>query len=148
MEVILIKDVVNVGKEGEIVKVKDGFARNFLMPQNMAVIATTDALKTNLARAEKRKKAEDKIQKEMQALSDKISQATLTITADVGEEGKLFGSVTGADIAKEIKKALSLDIDKRKVHLDLPIRTAGEHKIKIRLYPDIQPVLTLVVKAK
>jgi large subunit ribosomal protein L9 len=148
MELILLQDVVNVGKEGDVVKVRDGHGRNFLMPQNLAVLATPDALKTNKARAAKRQAAEEKIKKEMEALGQKIGASSLVIKADVGEEGKLFGSVTTTEIAKEIKAQLGIDVDRRKVHMDNPIKVAGEHKIKIKLYPEIHPVLTVTVKAK
>ncbi len=148
MEVILIKDVVNLGKEGDVTKVRDGYARNFLFPQNIAIPATDQALTANKARAEKRRKNEEKIAKEMQAVADKLSGSAIVIRADVGEEGKLFGSVTATEIAKEIKGQLGIEVDRRKVELEEPIKMAGEYKVKVRLYPGIQPLVSVNVSSK
>jgi len=144
MKVILKSDVKNVGKMGEIVKVADGYARNYLVPRGLAVVASTKNIKE--IEHEKRiinEKAK-KILNSAQEISDKISQMTLIIKAKVGEEGKLFGSVTTMDIAELLKKE-GIEIDKKKISIDEPIKREGTYTVHVKVHPDITTNITVQV---
>ncbi|OGR01138.1 MAG: 50S ribosomal protein L9 [Deltaproteobacteria bacterium RIFOXYD12_FULL_50_9] len=132
MQLILKETVETLGQEGDIVKVKPGFGRNYLIPQQKAVMAT----KSNLAILEQEKAAiQAKIQKnqeETEALAKAISRLTVVIEQRVGEDDKLFGSVTAADIAEKIQE-LGVDIDRKKIVLPEPIKTLGERNVTIKI---------------
>lgn len=144
MEVILKEDVANVGKIGEVVRVRDGYARNYLLPRGLVLIAN----KKNLKTFEHQKKIvadqKQKIVRRAQALSEQIAAVSLVIPMKVGEEGRLFGSVTNMQIEKALK-AQGLDVDRRKIHLEAPIRNIGEYEVPIRLSADVTVALKLSV---
>ena len=146
MEVILKKDVKGTGKAGDIVNVSDGFARNRLIPSGDAVEAT-EANKRMIARqAAKREEqlAQDKEEAEKQAR--KLSGNQIVIKTKVGENGKLFGSITSMDIAEAIKEQTGDEIDKRKIELDKPIKETGVHEVEVRLFPDVTAKIELRVE--
>lgn len=132
MEIILREDVPNVGTTGDIVKVKPGFARNYLLPRGLAVLA--DGRSRGLLEHQKRVMAEKRERDQRQAtvLAERISAQRVVITARAGEEGKLFGSVTNQDIERALA-ALGFEIDRRRIRLDEPIKSLGEHEVLIRL---------------
>ena len=145
MKVILLQEIKGQGGEGDVVEVKRGYAVNFLFPQKLAIEATKGNLKQlelrkhNIAKRETdRLDSADKIQA---ALADKV----LTIPARVGEEGQLFGSVTTQQIAEKLFEDLGLEIDRKKIDLRDPIKTAGEHEVTVTVYRDIKAVLTVNV---
>jgi large subunit ribosomal protein L9 len=144
MEVILKEDIVNVGKIGEVVRVRDGYARNFLLPRGLVLIAN----KKNLKTFEHHKKIvgdqKQKVVRNAQAVGDQLAAVSLVIPMKVGEEGKLFGSVTNMQIEKALK-AKGLTVDRRKIHLDAPIKNAGDHEVLIRLSADLTVPLKLSV---
>ncbi len=147
MKVILKSDVDALGKTGELVEVKNGYARNFLIPQDMAVEATTKNVR--VLEHQKRLIADRlrKEQKEFEAFAKRINEASITIPVQVGEEGKLFGSVTNKDIAEALAKE-GIEVDKRKIRLEDPIKEVGLFTIPIALHHDITAHLKLyVVKA-
>src|SRR5512147_2351051 len=136
MQVILREDVDNLGKIGDLVKVKPGYARNFLVPSKKAIEATPKNLK---AMEHAKKMVADrvrKLKKEAAADAENIKALSLTIKAKVGEEGKLFGSVTSMDIA-EAAKAQGAEIDKRKIVLEEPIKRLGDYTVTVKLHADI-----------
>jgi len=136
MQVILREDIDNLGKIGDLVKVADGYARNFLVPGKKAIEATPDNLR---AMDHAKKMVSDrlrKLKKEAAAEADQIKGLTVTIKAKVGEEGKLFGSVTSMDIA-EAAKARGVNIEKRKIVLDEPIKRVGEFTVTVKLHADV-----------
>ena len=137
MEVILKKDVKGTGKEGQIVKVSDGFARNKLIPQGLAVEAT-EANKRAIAR-EKAKIAEKLAQDraEAEAFAAKLKGQGVVIKTKVGDNGKLFGSITSMDIAQAILEQTGNDIDRKKIILDKPIKETGVTEVEIKLFQDI-----------
>ncbi len=147
MKVILTKDIDNIGRERDVKDVSDGYARNFLFPQKLAIIASDTALK-DLENSKTRfdKKIEQKLG-EMKKLAGKIADCKVSICADAGEEGKLFGSVTNADIAQELGKS-GIEIDRKKIVLSNPIRTVGEHVVKVKVFRDVEADLTVSVTAK
>jgi large subunit ribosomal protein L9 len=146
MKVLLIETVDDLGSAGEVKKVAEGYARNFLIPRGLAVPATEGALK----QAELRRQAEAGRQKreEMKAesLARTLSQVTLTLRAKAGEKDKLYGSITNADIAQALERETGQVIDKRKIELEEPIRELGSYRVPIKLLPDIAPQITVVVE--
>ena len=147
MKVILKEDVRNIGTMGQIVDVADGFARNFLVPKGLAVDANVKNIRA-LEHAKKtiQEKAK-KIRGQAQDLSDKIANMTIVIKAKSGEEGKLFGSVTSMDIAEQLKNE-GIDIDKKKIIIEEPIKRLGSHNISIKLHSDVATQVTLQVVAE
>ena len=132
MKVILIQDVQNLGSAGDIVEVAKGYGRNFLIPRNLAVVAST----RNIKKLEHQKNmVEAKVRKESEksgSLLEKVDGQEVIVRANVGEEGKLFGSVTSADIAEELGK-LGFAIDRKQIVLDSAIKSIGEHRMKVRV---------------
>jgi large subunit ribosomal protein L9 len=146
MEVILIQDVKNLGEKGKLVKVNDGYARNFLLPKGLAVEATAGEkrqLKTEQEAMARRKEREEK---EASKQFKKIDGATITLTAKSGEGGRLFGSVTAADVTEALNKQFKLKVDRRKVELGESIKTIGTHGAVVRLYPGMAARITVEVK--
>lgn len=137
MEVILKQDVKGSGKAGEIVKVSDGYAINKLIPAGLAVEAT-EANKRAIAR-EKAKAAEQYAQDKEAAedIRKKLTADTVIVKTKVGEEGRLFGSITSMDIANAIKAQTGIDVDKRKIMLDKPIKETGNYEVDVKLFPEI-----------
>lgn len=148
MEVILLEDVKNVGKKGDVVKVNDGYARNVLIKQKKGVEATGK----NLNDLKLKKANDDKIAAENLAaakeLGKKIEEAEITIAIKVGEGGKSFGSVSSKEIAEEVKAQLSYDVDKKKVQLKDAIKNVGIHEVKIKLHPQVTTTLKVNVVGK
>ena len=136
MKVILIADVEAIGKRGEIKEVKDGFARNFLFPKKFAIEATQGNLKVWGQQKHAIKKKEDKERTEAVSLADKLHGAICIIPVKVGEEDKLFGSVTSQNISDSLAK-LGFEILKRDIELDSPIKTLGVHEVPVRLHHDV-----------
>jgi large subunit ribosomal protein L9 len=145
VKVILTQDVPKLGQAGTVQDVANGYARNYLIPQGMANIATRGSIK----QVEERQAAEAKRiarqEEELRGLSERIQGMRIEIEARVGEQGRLYGSVTGPDIADRLSAALGEEIDRRKVDLSEPIRTVGEHQITIRLVGRLTPVVTVAV---
>ena len=145
MEVILREDVEKVGARGAVVKVADGYARNFLLPKRLAV-AATDANKKIVEQEREaylRREAKDKTESE--DLSKLLTGLTLTFKHKVGENNHLFGSVTAKDIADALE-AQKYHVERRKVQLDEPIRTVGEHEVTVRLHRDVTTQIKVVVE--
>ena len=145
MEVLLKQDVHNIGMAGEVHKVADGYGRNFLLPQGLAVVASPGMLKQAIGWRKKAEARRAELRAEYEALAAKIEGVRLTFTARAGETGKLYGSITTSQIADDLNEALGTDIDRRKVGIE-PLRQLGEHKIVVRLSGDFQPELTVVIE--
>ncbi len=147
MQVILREDIDNLGKIGDLVKVSDGYARNFLVPNKKAIEATP---KNVHAMDHAKKMVSDRVRrlkKEAAADADRIKALAITIKAKSGEEGKLFGSVTSMDIA-EAMKAQGVTIDKRKIVLDEPIKRLGDFTVTVKLHADVTADFKLSVIAE
>jgi large subunit ribosomal protein L9 len=136
MKILLKQDVKGIGKKGQILEVKEGYARNFLIPNGLGVEATGGALKQaqESQKVVERQKAKEK--EEAEALAVKIKGLTLTLRHKAGEEGRLFGSITSHEIAEALK-GQSLDIDKKRIVMEEPIRLLGEHSVKVKLHPEV-----------
>jgi large subunit ribosomal protein L9 len=146
MQVVLIQDVDGVGFRGQVVNVSPGYARNFLVPQRLALVASKSTLNVakEINRAAERKEAS--IRTEAEGKAQKLDGVSLTITANAGEEGKLFGSVTAADIVEVLNREVDgLTFDKRDVLLREPIKAVGKFHVKIRVFRDIQPAIEVKV---
>ena len=144
MEVILREDVKSLGKAGALVRVKPGYARNFLLPHGLAYEATEGNKKRLAAESKARdaRASEDRNNAEAQAA--RLASVALTIQGKAGEGDRLFGSITAQDIADELAKA-GHPVDKRKIELDHPIKTLGEHTVSIRLHADIHASVRVTV---
>lgn len=146
MKVILKKQVKNVGRAGDVVDVSDGFAKNFLFKQNLAVPANAENVNINNLQKKSEAKAKAEAKAEAGRLAEVLKNTTVTIKASIGKNGTLFGSVTNKEISEELAK-LGIEIDKKKIVLDQPIKTLGKHKVVCKLYPEIQAVLQVEVEA-
>ena len=147
MEVILRQAVDSLGKPGDVVKVSNGYARNFLLPRGVAFEATPGNLKRIQQERDRLDAAENERRGAAQVIAEKLEQVQLTFSARVGEEGKLFGSVTSADIAQQLE-AQGFHIEKRQIDLHEPIKALGVYRIPIRLHADVKPeVRVWVIKA-
>ena len=133
MKVILQQDVKGQGKKGQMVEVSEGYARNFLLPRKLAIVATTDAINTmNLK--EKARKAEEARQKaEAEATAEKLKECQVKLTAKAGNGGRLFGAVTTKEISEGLKAQFNIDIPKQKLVLDEPIKAFGSYQVKAKL---------------
>ena len=144
MELILRDDIEKLGRRGEVVNVAAGYARNYLLPRGLAM-AVTDA---NKAQIEKEKRAWEarmaKEKEEFESLAERIAELRFVAPRKVGENDLLYGSVTSADVG-DFLQAKGIEIDKRRVLLDEPIKHLGEHEVKIRLHPEVQANLKLLV---
>jgi len=147
MQVILKEDVHNLGSAGEVVNVRDGYGRNFLIPQGKAALATAG----NVAAIEHQKKLiaakNAKLAKDAGAMKDRLASLEVTIERQVGEEDKLFGSVTGRDIAEALK-AKGVELDHKKLHIAEPIKTLGEHSVEVKLGQGVTGTIKVKVAAK
>jgi large subunit ribosomal protein L9 len=132
MKVILQKDIPSLGDAGDIREVAEGFARNYLLPKKLVIVANESSKKAIDHQKKLIRIKKDKRKKTSEQLAASMSDIELTISAKVGEEGKLFGSITSMDIAKQLKEK-GFDVDKRKILLDNPIKSEGEFKIAIKL---------------
>jgi large subunit ribosomal protein L9 len=147
MKVILREDIETLGRAGDVVKVADGYGRNYLIPRSLAVLADTRNLK---ALEHERKVIEaraKKARKSAEAQAERISAVALVIPAKAGEEGKLFGSVTSRDVAEALAKA-GVEVDRRLVLLDEPIKQVGEYKVRVKVATDIVPEVSVSVVAE
>jgi large subunit ribosomal protein L9 len=149
MKVILQKPVDKLGDPGDVAEVADGYARNYLIPRGLAIRANKGAVKhvDSLKRAHVSRLSKQK--GEYEALASRlIAAGALTITARAGDEGKLFGSVTAADIVEAASAQTGVTIDRKDVHLDEPIRSVGTHEVRVKLFFEVEPVLTVEVVAQ
>lgn len=149
-EVILTEKIASLGAEADIVKVKRGYARNFLVPQGKALEVTTATLKRLNGLKAKRAAREAQEQNEADELSRRIAKLKITMELETGETGKAFGSITATDIADRLKKELGakVEIDRHWIHLEKPIKETGEHEILVKLHADVTAKLSISVKAK
>ncbi|MBA4602885.1 50S ribosomal protein L9 [Thermoactinomyces mirandus] len=141
MKIILLKDIKGTGKKGEIKEVAEGYARNYLIPRKMAVAATegnVKALKEQKKREAKRKVQE---QKEAEALARKLSDLKVVLSVKAGKGGRLFGSITSKQISQTLKKNHQLNVDKKKIQLNEPIRSLGVTKVPVKLHPEVTATL-------
>lgn len=145
MEVILLEDVKALGKKGQIVKINDGYARNFVLPKKLGVEATSKNLNDlKLQKANEEKLAKERLE-DAKELAKKVEEKPVVLSIKSGEGGRTFGSISTKEIAAAAKSQLGLDIDKKKMVLDEPIKVLGSHIIKVRLHKEVTANLTVKV---
>ncbi len=149
MKVILQKDVKGKGKKGQMIDVAEGYARNFLLPQKLAIIATADAMNTMNLQAKAKAKADAEAKAAAQAIAEKLKSCQVKIAAKGGNGGKLFGAVTGKEIAAALKEQHAMEVDSKKLVLAEPIKSFGSYEVKAKLGYEISgTVYVLVVEEK
>ena len=145
MKVILLKDVPKLGETGSIQTVKDGYARNYLIPQGLAEVATPGRLKNAQQRLAAQERRLAKEEEAKRSVADRIEGTRIHLTARVGEQGRLYGSITPQDIAEKLSETVGEPIDRRQVVLEEPIRTVGEHEVTIHVVGRLRPTVQVVV---
>jgi large subunit ribosomal protein L9 len=144
-KLILTHEVTGLGEPGDIVEVKDGYARNYLMPRGLATLWTKGAEKNVSSIRKARKAREVATLEDARAVRDSLGARIVTVTAKAGTGGRLFGAVTTTEIAEAAKAAGAPAIDKRKIEIAHPIKSVGEHKVTVRLHPEVVATITVAV---
>jgi len=148
MQIILREDVANLGKAGEVVSVRDGYGRNFLIPYGKAVLASAK----NIRELEHQRRViaahQAKVRASAEAVAAKLSGLQITIARKVGEQDKLYGSVTNKDIAEELSSKFGVSIDRHTIHLDEPIKALGSFSVAVKLHSDVSAQVALTVVAE
>jgi large subunit ribosomal protein L9 len=147
MKVILRDDVKDLGRAGDTVSVAEGYGRNYLLPKKLAVVANSPNLKRLAQEVTGKKGRERRVQRDAQYLADKMAAQPVVISTNVGEGGKLFGSVTSADIEQALAQ-LHFEVDKRKIELEEPIKAVGTYTVAVKVHADITAQLTVLVQDK
>lgn len=148
MEVILLQDVKGLGKTGEIKRVADGYARNYLIPRGFARVPSAGAIRETESRLKTIQRRQDRIETEASAIADILKDVTLRFKAKAGETGRLYGSITAADIAEALRREARVEIDKRKLVLEEPIRDLGMHRVAVKLLAGITVEVRVIVEAE
>ena len=145
MKIILLQDVKNLGKKGDLVEANDGYARNFIIPKKKGVEANQENLNTlKLQKANEEKIAKEKLEAAKE-LAAKLNEASVSLTIKGGKDGRTFGSVSSKEIEEAIKSQLGLEIDKKKLVIAEPIKTFGNHEVKVKLHKDVTAALKVKV---
>jgi large subunit ribosomal protein L9 len=147
MKVILLGDVKALGKKGDVVDVAEGYARNFLLPRNLASEANKGALAEHAAQKRAREKRDAQTLADAKELANKLEATQLAVRAKAGGNGKLFGAVTNADVANAIARTLSVDVDKHKIEIKSQIKTLGTYPVEIKLHRNVVAKATINVVA-
>ncbi|NLK39931.1 MAG: 50S ribosomal protein L9 [Clostridiales bacterium] len=148
MKVILLADIKGKGKKDQVIEVPDGYARNYLLPKKLAVIADAKAMNEAKNKEESRLHRLEVEKKEATDLAARLSSITIKITAQAGTDGRLYGSVTSKDIAEELKRAHGIELDKRKIVIPAPLKAFGTYTIEAKIYPEITGKFTLILSDK
>jgi large subunit ribosomal protein L9 len=148
MKVVLRQDVPKLGEAGTVHNVSGGYARNFLVPQGLAVYATEGELKMAAHNQAVKDRKIARQEEQLRSLAEKIDGQTLSFEARAGEGGRLFGSITAAEVAEQLSKKVGEEIDRRRVQLEEPIRTIGDHTVTVHLVGRLRPTVTVTVKAE
>lgn len=147
MDVILLQDVETLGDKGTVVAVSDGYARNFLLPRQLAEQASAGRIEEVRRRQEEEESKKARDIERAGDTAEMLSKTVLTVTAQAGEDGKLFGSVTAADISKEIFRARNVKIDKKKINLEEPIKETGDYMVEIEVNAGVKATAKVIVTA-
>lgn len=146
MEVLLLQDVGRLGHAGDIKKVADGYARNYLFPRNLAVAATPGAIKKAQQEREAAARRQAQVLTEAQALAQVLDGMSVTFQARAGEGDRLYGSITNGHIAEALSEQIGQEVDRRKIILDEPLKELGTHAITIRLAPEAEAKVTVIIE--
>lgn len=145
MKVILRADVERVGKKGDVIEVADGHARNYLLPKGLAIKASPGALAQAAAMRRSRDLKDAREREGAEAVARALVARVIRIPVRAGSEGRLFGSITAADIVRAVADETGIELDRRKLHLDDPIKTVGTHEVPVKLHPEVE--FRIVVEA-
>jgi large subunit ribosomal protein L9 len=145
MQAILLKDVDGLGEAGTVVSVARGYMRNFLQPRGLAEEATAGRVAEVRRREDRRKAAEDRAARQAVEQAELLGRTILTLKAKAGDDGRLFGSITAGDVAEAIKEARGIDIDRRNINVDPPIRAVGTYTVPVELTPDLVAEVKTIV---
>ncbi len=148
MKIFLKQDVPNVGQEHEIVEVADGYARNYLLPNGLAVRATEGRIRQAREIADAQRRRADRAQAHAEEIADRLGEITLDFKMRAGETGRLYGSVTSADVAERLEETLGDEFDRRWLGMDQPIRDLGEHQVDVNLEGGVRGQVKVVVEAE
>jgi large subunit ribosomal protein L9 len=146
MKVVLLEDIPGRGRAGQMKEVSKGYAKNFLLPRGLALIATPSIVKQVESRLEKEKLEESIDRERLVELAQQIEGKEIHFKARMGAGERLFGSITAADVAEELSRAIGSVVDKKKIDLEKPFRQAGSHEIAVKLASDIKPKITVVIE--
>jgi large subunit ribosomal protein L9 len=146
MKVILLEDVPGKGKAGEINEVSKGYAKNFLLPRGLALVATPTVIKQVESRLEKEKLAESIDRDRLVELAQQIDEKQIRFKARRGAGERLFGSITAADIAEELSRTIGSVVDKKKIDIEKPFRQTGSYEVAVKLASDLKPKITVVIE--
>jgi large subunit ribosomal protein L9 len=146
VRVILVEDVPNLGRVGDIVDVADGYGRNYLIPRGLVKIATSGEVQQAKQLKRSVQKRRDREHEEAEELAERLAGVSLTFQARAGEGTKLYGSITSADIADKLSEELGREFDRRKIRLDESLRQLGTHQVTIHLAPKLEPEITVVIE--
>jgi large subunit ribosomal protein L9 len=148
MKVVLLQNVEKLGSAGEIKEVSGGYGRNYLIPKGFAILATRGQVKQAEERLAAQRRRDEATRRDAEALAARIGGQTLRFTAKVGELDRLYGSITNADIAEKLQAQLSIEIDRRKIDLEEPIKRIGIYPVKVRLAAGLEPVVNVIVEGE
>lgn len=146
MKIILIQDVKKLGKKGEIIEVNDGYARNYILPQKLGIEANSKNLNDLKLQKQKEERDAQNLLEEAKEFAEKLGGQAVAVKMKAGEGGKVFGSVSAKEIAEALKKQGGLEIDKKKIQLQEPIRSFGVHEVSVKLHPQVTGTLRVKVE--
>lgn len=148
MQVILTGDVEKIGRRGDIVDVSRGYVRNFLTPRGLAEVATPAKLEEARREMEESEERERRLEERAEEIAETLNKSVITIEARTGEDERLFGSVTAANIADSIQKARGVHLDRRRIRLEEPIKSLGTHQVPIHVHGEVQATVKIIVVPK
>ena len=146
MKVVLLEDIQGTGRAGEIKEVSKGYAKNFLLPRGLALVATSAVIKQVESRLEKEKLEESVGREKLVELAQQIEGKEIHFRARMGGGERLFGSITAADVAEELSRAIGSVVDKKKIDIEKPFRQTGSYEVAVKLASDIRPKITVVIE--
>ena len=148
MRVLFLKEVTGTAQAGDVKEVSPGYARNFLFPKHLAVVADDRVVEQIRKREEAARRREEKELSDARDVAQRLRKLTVTVYAKTGEGGRLFGSITNSDVAQQLKREAGIDVDKRKIEIDQPIKSLGPHEVRVELHSEITETLKVVVAAQ
>jgi len=148
VRVLFLKEVTGTAQAGDVKEVSPGYARNFLFPKHLAVVADDRVVEQIRRREEAARRRSEKELSDARDVAQRLRKLTVTVYAKTGEGGRLFGSITNSDVAQQLKREAGIDVDKRKIEIDQPIKSLGPHEVRVELHSEITETLKVVVAAQ
>jgi len=148
MRVLFLKEVAGTAQAGDVKEVSPGYARNFLFPKHLAVVADDRVVEQIRRREDAAKRRAEKELSDARDVAQRLRKLTVTVYAKTGEGGRLFGSITNSDVAQQLKREAGINVDKRKIEIDQPIKSLGPHEVRVELHSEITETLKVVVAAQ